>query len=102
MLQSLLVTVNARDSTGNPVAVALPAVSNTVSVNAVQLGKGHKSLAVQMANGFQEMGAQITKQFANIDTRLRAVSKFQTEQTRRLEERRNRNQQRRDNKRAHN
>ena len=104
VLQSLPVTVNARDSTGNPLAVALPAASDTktVSVNAVQLGQGDKSLAVQMANGFQQMEAQITKQFATIDTRLGAVEKFQTEQTRRWEERRNRNQTRRDNKRAQN
>ena len=104
MLQSLPITVNARDSTGNPLAVALPTISdtNTVSVNAVQLGQGDKSLALQMANGFQQMEAQITKQFATIDTRLGAVEKFQTEQTRRWEERRDRNQQRRDNKRAQN
>ena len=102
VLQSLPVTVNARDSTGNPLAVALPVApdTSTVSVNAVQLGKGDKSFAVQIANDFQQMEAQITKQFATIDTRLGAVEKFQTELTRRWEERRNRNQQRRDNKRA--
>ena len=103
MLQSLPVTVNARDSTGNALAVALPNMkSAAVSVDAVDICQGDTSLAQQMTAGFKKMEVQLTKQFETIDTRLGAVEKYQSEQIRRWEDRKSRNRQRRDHKRARN
>ena len=103
VLQSLPVTVNARDSTGNALAVALPNMkSAAVSVDAVDICQGDTSLAQQMTAGFKKMEVQLTKQFETIDTRLGAVEKYQSEQIRRWEDRKSRNRQRRDHKRARN
>ena len=104
VLQSLPVSVNARDSTGNPLAVALPSTSDskTVSVDAAVPSQSDLALTNQMQAGFNKIEKQITKQFATIDTRLGAVEKYQTEQIRRWENRKSRNQQRRDGKRAKN
>ena len=102
VLQSLPVSVNARDSTGNSLAVALPSAntkSAAVCVDAVEI-QGDTSLAQQMTAGFQKMENQLTKQFETIDTRLGAVEKYQADQVRRWEDRKSRNQQRRDHKRA--
>ena len=102
VLQSMPVTVNARDSTGNAFAVALPGASSkspAVSLDAVDM-PGDMTLAQQMTAGFQKMESQLTKQFETIDTRLGAVEKYQAEQVRRWEDRKSRTQNRRDHKRA--
>ena len=102
VLQSLPVSVNARDSTGNALAVAIPSAASTktVSVDAAVPDQGDLSLTTQMQAGFKNIEKQITQQFATIDTRLGAVEKYQGEQIRRWENRRSKNQQRRDGKRA--
>ena len=94
--------MNARDSTGNALAVAIPSAASTktVSVDAAVPDQGDLSLTTQMQAGFKNIEKQITQQFATIDTRLGAVEKYQGEQIRRWENRRSKNQQRRDGKRA--
>ena len=70
VLQSLLVSVNARDSTGTALAVALPSIASTrtVSVDAAVLNQEDLSLTTQMQAGFKNIEKQITQQFATIDT----------------------------------
>ena len=104
MLQLLPVSVIARDNTGNPLAFALSSASDskTVSVDASVSRQSDLALTNQMQAGFNKIEKQITKQFSTIDTRLGAVEKYQTEQIRRWENRKSRNQQRRDGKRAKN
>ena len=85
VLQSLPVTVNAFNSTGNAFAVALPGARSkppAVCIDAVDM-QVDTSLAQQMTAGFQKIENQRTKHFETIDTRLSAFEKYQVEQVRR-------------------
>ena len=83
------ITVNARDSTGNPLAVALidkpkASASQTVSVNELQTDES--SLRVQIKNDLKQMGGRIDKKLDGIATRLDTVEKWQTDQVKRWKE----------------
>lgn len=87
VLMSRPITVNARDSTGNSLAIGLPesAEQTTVSVDAVQTENGDASLKAQLKSGFQSMQSFIDKKFENLDSRLQGVETWQANQVRRWE-----------------
>ena len=85
VFQSLPVTVNARDTTGNALAVALVGAENTttphpsVSVNAVQTEDGG-DLKQMMNQGFKQLSSNLQSKFDKLDTRLAGVEKWQADQ----------------------
>ena len=86
VFQSLPISVNARDSTGNPLAVALvgadngSAAASTVSVNAVQTEEADDSMKKWMNKEFKQMSSTLQSRFDKLDTRLAGVEKWQADQ----------------------
>ena len=78
-------TVNARDTTGNALVVALVGAENTatphpaVSVNAVQTEDGG-DLKQTMNQGFKQLSSNLQSKFDKLDTRLAGVEKWQADQ----------------------
>ena len=77
--------MNARDSTGNALAVALVGAESTptpqpsVSVNAVQTEEGG-DLKQLMNQGFKQLSSNLQSKFDKLDTRLAGVEKWQADQ----------------------
>ena len=87
---SMPVAVNTRDSTGNPLAVALvnnkasTSTSQTVAVNEVEADDS--SLKAYMKTEFKQMSGRIDKKLDGIATRLDTVEKWQSDQVKRWKE----------------
>ena len=87
---SMPVAVNTRDSTGNPLAVALvnnkasTNTSQTVAVNEVEADDS--SLKAYMKTEFKQMSGRIDKKLDGIATRLDTVEKWQSDQVKRWKE----------------
>ena len=85
VFQSLPVSVNARDSTGNALAVALIGSESksspqpTVSVNAVQT-EDEADLRKAMDKGFKQLTSSMQSRFDKLDTRVASVEKWQADQ----------------------
>ena len=102
VFQSLPVTVNARDSTGNPLAVALLGSEPTsptgasVSVNAVQTEDGDIKKIV--SSEIKKLSSNLYSRFDKLDTRLQGVEKWQADQIQYFKDRAAKNRERFKNK----
>ena len=98
VFQSLPVSVNARDSTGNPLAVALigadksSMTSPTVSVNAVQAEDGE--LKKTVGSEVKRLTSNLQSKVDKLDTRLQGVEKWQAEQIQYYKDRAAKNRER--------
>ena len=98
VFQSLPVSVNARDSTGNPLAVALigadksSMTSPTVSVNAVQAEDGE--LKKTVGSEVKRLTSNLQSKVDKLDSRLQGVEKWQTEQIQYYKDRAAKNRER--------
>ena len=108
ILQSMPVTVNARDTTGNLLAVALMSgpgaehQNKSVSVDMVQVDPGDGSMRSLMSAEFKLMKNHINQKFDTLDTRMQDVEKFQAAQIQRWKDATEKRTKFRDNNRAKN
>ena len=105
VFQSMPISVDARDSTGNAMAVALvghehsPRVKTSVNVDAVQTEQADSSLRAEITQGFKQLQTHLGGKLDSLDKRVQSVENWQTNQTKYYKERAQRN---RDNNRAKN
>ena len=108
VLQSRPVTVNARDTTGNTMAVALlgneatDRAMNTVSVDAVSAEAVDSTAPTTFTNEFKQLRSFITQKFETLDSRLGGVEQWQTNQVKRWKENAEKRKKFRDGNRAKN
>ena len=108
VFQSMPVSVNTRDATGNPLAVALLGRDNTdtqsksVSVDAVQTVENDGSMQALMSTEFKQLKGHITQKFDTLDGRLGDLEKWQASQIKRFKESAEKRKKFRDNNRAKN
>ena len=108
VLQSTPISVNSRDATGNPLAVALYGCEqsemqgNNVSVDVVQAEGSDTSLKTFFAGEMKQFRSHINKKFDTLGERLDSVEKWQANQIKRWKESAEKRKKFRDNNRAKN
>ena len=106
VFQSMPVSVNARDSTGNALAVALighehnDSNNETVGVNAVEVGTTEDAMQKMMSKELKKVTSNFTSRFDKLDNRLQGVEKWQADQIQYFKDRAAKFRKERDNNRA--